>query len=919
MVFIATSNATISASVPSMVAQGSILANEVMILAPFAASTSVTCAFILPNGVRTQEQLAEPAQMVGIDGIPPIKDDLGRYYNAWRYTLDGALTEYAGDVTVQFFFRNGSVALASSASTFNVQAGVPVELPDEPSQDIYDQILRALSSLGARIDQTDANVAGLTSFVNSIFVRVESAESKNAQQDVQISELQQYKVSRIFPSDETRVYAADPTGDVSFVLSLIPRAFSIPEYDISGMLETNDPTAPEKVANKRYVDAQDDSNRAYTDNNAVFRVEISIDPQTYVLTATARNAVNNVMSQSSVDLPLESMVVGAEVVTVGGVDKLRLTLQNGNTVDIDVSDIVDGLATNEALNAGLALKVNKDVNRPAGQTVVYSQSDSGNSAIRVSLIPVADALPQYNPGGRLKTTAPSAANDAVNLEYYNSRVQPLESKVSALEPKVEMLEPKVETLENKASTLEEKTEMLETVSIENSEKISRNDKRLVNLENGLVPNPFVTDDSTAYEKEVPAGALPYAALEKIGGMTTIIDFTFRVGTDAEIYTAKGDATFAEFIETDGNTYLYFHLWVEDGITTVGYRGYNLGIPTDTLVLNWARTNGTIIRYYTMNSKVTSVKSVGYNLLSYPYHNTSREIYGITFTDNKDGTITANGTATQNAQFLIISSSQNFKLPAGTYTISGCPAGGGASTYQIWCTNGKDSGDGATVVFNEESNFFMNITIIGGATVENIVFKPMINKGDTVLPYAPYTVIAIPIPEAVQALDGYGDGINDSCYNYIDLEKKQFVKRLGKVVLDGSADEKISYTNGKFVVSNCLPKKANSANGFCDVYEYNGRWWTEVSNNQITTNITGQLGVAIYDNSCASVEDLRAKLSAKPATLFYEFAEPIITDISDILPDDNYIEVEGTGTVTMVNDAQAAVPSSITYQIKEGTA
>lgn len=50
-------------------------------------------------------------------------------------------------------------------------------------------------------------------------------------------------------------------------------------------------------------------------------------------------------------------------------------------------------------------------------------------------------------------------------------------------------------------------------------RVSRNSKRITNIEQGLVPDPFETDDSVAYMKGVPANALPYAEIQKVGGMT----------------------------------------------------------------------------------------------------------------------------------------------------------------------------------------------------------------------------------------------------------------------------------------------------------------------------------------------------------------------------------------------------------------
>ena len=51
---------------------------------------------------------------------------------------------------------------------------------------------------------------------------------------------------------------------------------------------------------------------------------------------------------------------------------------------------------------------------------------------------------------------------------------------------------------------------------------------------------------------------------------------------------------------------------------------------------------------------------------------------------------------------------------------------------------------------------------------------------TIDDFKPYVAHTLPIPDAVQALDGYGDGISDTVYNYVDWEKKQYVKRVGKV-------------------------------------------------------------------------------------------------------------------------------------------
>ena len=63
-----------------------------------------------------------------------------------------------------------------------------------------------------------------------------------------------------------------------------------------------------------------------------------------------------------------------------------------------------------------------------------------------------------------------------------------------------------------------KSNLLDKKILQNSNKISRNSKRITNLEQG-VAEQFETDASVAYVKDVPANALPYAEIKKIGGMT----------------------------------------------------------------------------------------------------------------------------------------------------------------------------------------------------------------------------------------------------------------------------------------------------------------------------------------------------------------------------------------------------------------
>lgn len=70
---------------------------------------------------------------------------------------------------------------------------------------------------------------------------------------------------------------------------------------------------------------------------------VSIDNTTYVMTIELKNTAGDVISTGSVDLPLESMVVGASY--DDSTKEIVLTLQSGEEVKFSVADLVSGLVS----------------------------------------------------------------------------------------------------------------------------------------------------------------------------------------------------------------------------------------------------------------------------------------------------------------------------------------------------------------------------------------------------------------------------------------------------------------------------------------------------------------------------------------------------------------------------------------------
>lgn len=138
---------------------------------------------------------------------------------------------------------------------------------------------------------------------------------------------------------------------------------------------------------------------------------------------------------------------------------------------------------------------------------------------------------------------------------------------------------------------------------------------------------------------------------------------------------------------------------------------------------------------TENGLIISAKKVGIfnlkNMVTMSWQTATTN--GVTFTNNGDGTVTVNGTATANAYKSFTTGiptlPQNYKI-----AIRGCPSGGSDKTYFIGSNFGgsangqetRDFGDGRIVDLSIVSGGFTQyIMIIKGYTANNLIFRPQV--------------------------------------------------------------------------------------------------------------------------------------------------------------------------------------------------
>ena len=370
----------------------------------------------------------------------------------------------------------------------------------------------------------------------------------------------------------------------------------------------------------------------------------------------------------------------------------------------------------------------------------------------------------------------------------------------------------------------------------------------------------------------------------------------------------------------------------------------------------------------MSVKSVSGRSIVFNQIFQPRKEANN---GATVTADSDGIITINGTTTasyinfrdvtpeQNKvgkyafKLLILNNPDNIEIGFGFLNRSKSTpritSGSSAVIYnqtQYEISLGKStgiSGFAVGTVFNDvkiKIQIF-DLTLMFGSgneptTVEE--FEAMFpatyypyNAGEIVS--AGVTEVAVgdtafPIPEAIKALPGYGWSAG-TARNYVDYENKRYVQCVNSVDLGtltwtaggGISSQTVFIASSRKICGQKLSyNSAIASNILCSKYlaKSQNEVWSDAAPVGIATNAT--IDGYVYVNDTAYTDATAFKQAMQGVTLYYELANPIITDISTMLTDDflRNLTVEAGGSITFKggnDNYRIPVPSEEEYIVK----
>lgn len=868
---------------PERIFQGSANANTIRFVGAFASNLSVTMAFKLPNGVWTV-----PQKMTLSAQLPGIQMPDGTQFNTWEYKIPATVTENYGAVNVQFFVYGDTGGtggqIASAMSSFEVEKGVPITLPD-PTDDyntLLTQILSALSQLqgfydglNTEVEELQTSVRGLQGEVSGIQIDLEQVHTELG--------------NRVEKTTLTySLYGTDKNGNQAIIpYGTTGLGNSIPQYTADGEIRIPaSPTQSYYAANKGYVDKglqeKLDKTGGEIHGDLLVGGELRVLDDTIIIGnltvqgTTITEDAETIMSKANV---IVTNSEGAPLTQLSGIGiRTNATLVYGIMYDPGDDTVKLGEGTLDANNEftfnsgeGTAVATRADStvwtngHLSMWNAAEYRFVDSGIAADNVVTVNTTQQIegvksfsnPVYISDGTSRYTAEYSARyitaidePAGTTHTYNF---PQETGTLALTSDI----PTDYVTEKEFSNLAQQVEdlyalgeqggLFTVTTVEDTYTARETAGGNLNIAEGVstivktiegstvktinqfaIANLANTDYLTVSGKTITVtNRYDCNSLKNLRQLCPDIHAgTYTASVNVSASTALSDAsgTIALY-SSDGLLYLLpqhtagqlknvFTISNADLERSVYFFGMSEGTVTwdELMILEGDWTNKEIPAYQPYfkglkNASFEKIVSTGKNLVPYPYEKSTKTENGITFTVNSDGSITANGTTTVNPSIFNLA---KISLKAGTYALRSFANVENAGVCQFYIDIPSEpndrTGNGVTFTLQDDIvNKNVNITVNPNQTVNNLIFKPMLQFGTTAQSFEPYkqSVLSLPAP------------VENPAYNTLDFQTGKNISQGITKVFDGTEDWRIS---GDGTNIRAYVVKTTLNEGICNFYK-----------------------------------------------------------------------------------------------------
>lgn len=774
---------------PEKIYQGSANANTIRFVGAFATNVKVTVAFKLPTGVWTTPQL-----MTASTQLAGVVTSNGVQFNVWEYSIPALVTETFGTVNMQFYVYgdagNGNGGLiATASSSFQVERGVPITLPD-PTDDyetLLTQILSALSQIEGKLNFDDTPTIGSQNPVTSDGIAKALNTKASLQEDNTFEGYNTFQNEAYFDNAAyfdagtfmygMNYYLTDgPNRDdyycyLTYSVSKILMRFwmSSNQFDIEipqkggtiALLSDLTPIEEDVTEIKEDVtEIKEDITNLENNkldkkqqSSSVYGVNRNGDQYNYpVMTTALPNTVmirdENGMAgvkkgKSGDDIANMQNIADVESEVAKKYDKTGGTIDGNVTVTGDLT--VQGTTITENAET-LDVKANVITTNSEGVPLI----NLSGLGIRTDATNVYGIM--YDPQSDSVKLGLGSLDEDNNFTFNQGEGLPIavrDDSTAFTDKHVIVWDAAGDKFVDGGKAVSDLPTLVgdndftgeNTFEYWTYFKGIRFPDKDYNAYYAYANNQGFyaqyTDDIQYNAYKIKEAGIYYYGIGIVTNSNGIYALLFpdRAGTFALTSDIPTDyATQTALANTQRQV---------DGLYTLLEQKNEIYVQTATDTYTTRETAGgenIADGVQTPVKKITGKTVKTTNLIPYPYAKGTDTLNGVTFTVNNDGTIIANGTATENAIFVF--HNFDFSLSAGTYTISGLE-NGGADTYclQISRDNYAESWNlyngNIQIELKNTSSIILQYVVYKGTTVNNVVLKPMLNEGSTALPYMPY--------------------------------------------------------------------------------------------------------------------------------------------------------------------------------------